>query len=531
MLKIQNIKYRIEKSSNKVTYDDLINYLYSHISKKYQPKNLRNITLIKKSIDARTKELYYVLHATFNADNEEKLLKNKNISKYIIPEELTFLKNLTPSKKNKNHVLVVGMGPSGLFNAYVLSKAGYDVTLIDRGTKIEERVKDVNEFFETGILKSNSNIQFGEGGAGTFSDGKLGTNASSAYINYVLETFVQFGAPENILYEAKPHIGTDILRIVIINMRTYLISNNVKVLFKTKLIDFDEKSAVVLSDEEKYKIPYDKLILAVGHSAIDIYELLKQKQICMSPKNFAVGVRIEHLQKDINKALYHDDYPNLDPAEYKLVVHLKNRSVYTFCMCPGGMVVNASSEDGALVVNGMSNNDRCEKNANSAVLVNVNIDDYYQGDILDGAKFLKKYEQLAYQKYGKFTVPIQLVKDFLSDTPSTSLGSITPSVKPKYKLGTINDILPDFVTSSLKEALPLLNQKLSGFAFGDAVLSAIETRSSAPIRVERNEAFATNYPNVYAIGEGAGHAGGITTSAIDGIKVAVEIIKNERGIK
>lgn len=523
MLKISNIKYLIDPTSPQPSAEELIKYISQYLTNKYYVKDLNHVELLKKSLDARDKDLYYILQAKFSVSNEASLLKKPNITKYQVVKEISHLSKLKALSKEK--ILVVGMGPSGLFNAYVLANAGADVTLIDRGQKVEDRIKTIEHFFDTGILNENSNIQFGEGGAGTFSDGKLGTNVSSPYIMYVLETFVKFGAPKEILYEAKPHIGTNVLRQVIINFRNYLIEKGVKVLFNTTLIDFNQNAAIVKQNEVISTIAFDQLVLAVGHSASDIYELLKQKNVRLEPKNFAVGVRIEHLQSMINQSMYHHDSKYLPPAEYKLVTHLKDRSVYTFCMCPGGMVVCASSHPGELVTNGMSNHERNEKNANSALLVGVNVDDYYHGDVLDGVYFLKKYEQLAYAKHQNYLAPVQLVKDFLNNQPSVKLGNVIPSIKPGYKLSRIDDVLPPFVSDALKEALPLLDGKIKGFATGDSILTAIETRSSAPVRVVRNEHLQTSIPNVYAIGEGAGYAGGITTSAIDGIKIAIRILE------
>lgn len=529
MLKISNIKYAVNPNCEQPSYEELIAFIYQYLTKKYYVKQLEHIELLKKSIDARDKKIYYILQARFAASNEQSLLRYPNITKYQIHPELIQLSKL--KVKRKEDILIVGMGPSGLFNAYVLSNAGMNVTLIDRGSAIDERVKDVEKFFETGILNENSNIQFGEGGAGTFSDGKLGTNISSPYIIYVLETFVKFGAPKAILYESKPHIGTNLLRKVIVNFRNYLIGNGVKVLFNTQLIDFYDHNAIIKQGKKINNLYFDKLVLAVGHSAIDIYELLKSKKGMLEPKNFAVGVRIEHQQKMINQSMYHLNSSFLPPAEYKLVTHLKDRSVYTFCMCPGGMVVCASSHQGQLVTNGMSNYERNEVNANSALLVGVNVEDYYQNDVLDGIYFLKKYEQLAYNKYQNYIAPVQLVKDFLNNQPSSKLGTVIPSIKPGYQLGSIDDILPPFVSSALKDALPLLDKKIKGFASDDSILTAIETRSSAPVRIVRNIDMQTSITNVYAIGEGAGYAGGITTSAIDGIKVAVKIIEQGEKIE
>ncbi len=527
MLKISNIKYKIVKDEV-ITYDMLIDYIYKYISKKYKVRNLCNVELIKKSLDARTNELVYILSAVFSCSNESSLLKYNEITKYTTSKELIELKNLRIRRRVK--VLVVGMGPSGLFNAYVLNKAGFDVTLIDKGDAVEERVKKVDNFFNNGVLDNSSNIQFGEGGAGTFSDGKLGTNVDSPYTRFILEKLVEFGANKDILYEAKPHVGTDVLRTVIVNIRKHLITSGVNVMFNTELIDFDDSTAkLLLYNKEERQEYFDYLVLAVGHSATPIYELLKKKEVELEPKNFAVGVRIEHLQSKINEVQYHGNYEHLGSADYKLVAHVGNRSLYTFCMCPGGYVVNASSEEGCLVTNGMSNQARNSLNANSALLVNVNVEDYYTGDVLDGVKFLKKYESLAYNKYGGFTAPVQLVGDFLKGKSSIKLGKVIPSIKPKYQLGTIDDVLPDFVVDTLKIGLLILDKKLFGFASDDAVMTAIETRSSAPIKIKRTTDLSTSIPNVYAIGEGSGYAGGITTSAIDGIKIAIQIVKKVEG--
>ena len=522
MLKISNIKYKIVKDEL-ITYDMLIDYIYKYISKKYKVRNLCNVELIKKSLDARTSDLVYILSAVFSCSNENSLLRYNEITKYTTPKEIIELKSLRIKRRIK--ALVVGMGPSGLFNAYVLNKAGFDVTLIDKGDSVDERVKKINTFFEKGILDESSNIQFGEGGAGTFSDGKLGTNVDSPYTSFIFEKLVEFGANKDILYEAKPHVGTDILREVIKNIRKHLIDSGVKVMFNTELVDFDNNTAKLVSKEKELTEYFDYLILAVGHSATSIYELLKKKEVELEPKNFAVGVRIEHLQKNINEVQYHGTYKKIGAADYKLVAHIGNRSLYTFCMCPGGYVVNASSENGHLVTNGMSNAARDSFNANSALLVNVNVEDYYQGDVLDGIRFLRKYEQMAYNKYGKFIAPAQLVGDFLNDKPSVKLGSVIPSIKPGYKLGTIDDVLPKFVVDTLREGLNIFDKKLNGFACKDAVMTAIETRSSAPVRIKRNSNLETNIPNVFAVGEGSGYAGGITTSAIDGIKIAIQIVK------
>lgn len=522
MLKVNNIKFLVTKEVNP-TYLDLCNYIKNTLINNYHASNVSNVKLIKKSLDARHGILNFILSATFNADNEESLIDNKNIFKYEENIDYLALKNLNKSINKK--ALVCGMGPSGLFNALILAKAGFKVTLIDRGSCVESRINDVDNFFNNGILNPESNIQYGEGGAGTFSDGKLTTNVNSPYIKYILEEFVSLGANSDILYESLPHVGTDVLRKVIVNLREKLISLGVKIYFNTKLVDFDSGVAVVEKDKAMQTLTYEYLVLAIGHSASDTFKMLKSKKISMSPKPFSMGVRIEHLQADINDSLYHGTYPCLGPASYKLVTHLDNgRSVYSFCMCPGGQVVNASTINGELVVNGMSNYARDGVNANSALLVGVNVEDYYRGDILDGIKFQRLYEQKAYNNgYAN----VQLVKDFLSDTKSTELGRIKPTIKPGYVLGEVRSSLPSFVVDSIKEALPIFDKKISGFACDDAILTAIESRSSSTITIERDENLCSSIRNVYAVGEGSGHAGGITTSALDGIKVALKIIEKE----
>ena len=344
------------------------------------------------------------------------------------------------------------MGPSGLFTAYVLNKAGFDVTLIDKGDPVEERVKKVNTFCELGILDESSNIQFGEGGAGTFSDGKLGTNVDSPYIRFIFEKLVEFGANKDILYEAKPHVGTDILREVIVNIRKHIIASGVKVMFNTELVDFDNTSAKLLYNKEEKIEYFDYLVLAVGHSATPIYELLKKKEVLLEPKNFAVGVRIEHLQNKINEVQYHGVYENLGAADYKLVAHVGSRSLYTFCMCPGGYVVNASSENDSLVINGMSNHARAGVNSNSAVAVSVLPTDY-DPTPMGAIAFQRELESRAFLLGGSdYSAPIELMGDFLSGKKKNL--SEPSIIKPSYTRGNtrisdISGIFPHAINEEL----------------------------------------------------------------------------------
>ena len=422
-------------------------------------------------------------------------------------------------------VVIIGAGPSGLFNALVLAEAGHKVTLIEQGEPVEEREKSVSIFFKSGVLNPYSNIQFGEGGAGTFSDGKLNTNVNTIYNEYVLEKFVEFGASEEILIDSKPHIGTDVLKKCLKNLKKHLEVLNVKILFNHKFIDYKTNQKVFIKalnikENKTLELDADRLVLAIGHSAKDTYHLLNDR-IILEPKPFAMGVRIEHLQDTINKSLYKDAYKFLPAASYKLVAHLENgRTVYSFCMCPGGEVVNASSEDGHLVVNGMSYSKRDGKFANSALLVNVEIDDFYKNSSLDGLFFQEKYERLAFNLLnGK--VPVQHYNDFCLNKISTTLENGT-SVNSIYGFGNLRDCLPEFVSNSLIEGISLLENKIEHFS-DNPLLIGLESRSSSPIRIKRDEDFRSSNPLIYPIGEGAGYSGGIITSAIDGIKCALKI--------
>ena len=460
----------------------------------------------------------------------------KNIEKY--EKNFIFTKEYIETKRCENintHIIIVGMGPAGLFAAWVLAHQGFDVMIIEQGKKVEERIKDIDDFQNNSNLNVYSNIHFGEGGAGCFSDGKLQTNVNTPFCEYVFETFVSKGADQNILYETMPHIGTDVLRKVIINMREQLLTLGVKILYNHEVFDFNPNNKEIychdLKELKDKKISYDKLILACGHSAKNIYEMLKKYKAEMKPKNFSVGVRIEHLQKNINKALYHGDYPNLPPASYKLVSHLNNgRSCYSFCMCPGGYVVNATSTPNKIITNGMSFHARNSSQANSALLVGINADDYYHGDILDGLKYVEQIESKAWQavnqnnQNNKYLTPVCLLKDFMNKKASTKLGKIIPSVKPGYAFYNIWEILPDYVCEAIKDSIYFFNKKIPGFNDGDAVISAPETRTSSVITILRNEeSYEASIKDVYVIGEGSGYSGGITTSCIDGVKCAMLI--------
>ena len=429
----------------------------------------------------------------------------------------------------KYQPVVVGTGPCGLFAALTLAKAGLKPIVIERGECVESRTQSVNKFNTLAILNTESNIQFGEGGAGTFSDGKLNTGTSSPLINTVLKEFVNYGANENILYESKPHIGTDILVNIVKNMRNEIIALGGEVRFNTKLVDIKQSagelsSIIVEHDGIKDEIKTNICLLAIGHSARDTFEMLSKKVI-MEPKPFSIGVRVEHLQDSISYSQYGDKYNLLPPAAYKLACHLNNgRSCYSFCMCPGGYVVAAASEDEMVVTNGMSYSKRDGKNANAALLVGVTPEDYGSNNVLAGVEFQRKYESLAYKINNSYKAPCQRYGDLKNNKISSSFGE----VKPTYPIGVVEaDLracLPSYVTDSLIEAMPLFDKKIKGFANEDALFTGVETRSSSPVRIMRDENFSSSIKGLIPCGEGAGYAGGITSAAVDGINCALSVL-------
>lgn len=477
-----------------------------------------------------------------SVQNEEKVIKRlKNKVQKV--QTVVYKAPSHGSYPLQNRPVIAGAGPAGLFCAYLLAKEGYRPLLIERGAPVEERTEDVRKFWETGVLDPSSNVQFGEGGAGTFSDGKLNTlvKDSRGRGRFVLETFVQFGAPESILYEQKPHIGTDILSEIVSNMRRAIISAGGKVMFHCQAADLqfepdeseesDKKlrlSAVYTSDGKC--IPSQVLILAVGHSARDTFEMLYQKGVQMQPKSFAVGVRIEHPQKLIQTAQYGEEMAGkLPPASYKLTETLENgRGVYTFCMCPGGYVVNASSESGKLAVNGMSYHDRAGENANSAVIVTVTPDDYRSNEAeenpLSGIAFQRHLEENAYA-LGSGRIPVQRFEDFCNDVETSSFGSVRPQTRGLHTPANVRRIFPEYLAEALEDGIFRMDRKIHGFAMDDALLSGVESRTSSPVRIPRGDTFESNINGLYPCGEGAGYAGGITSAAMDGLKTAEAIIR------
>lgn len=521
MLRLENIKIREELNTEDVV----------KVACKKNHIDLCDVTdfyIFKKSIDARNKEdICYNYTIDVEVKDEKKYRKIKTV------KENNFELKLDLNRKSDKRPVIVGAGPAGLFCGLILSEYGLNPIIIEQGKTIEERQKDVEEFINNGKINIKSNIQFGEGGAGTFSDGKLTSGIHDPLCKIVLNRFVEFGAPKQIKYINKPHIGTDNLINVVANMRNYIISKGGEFLFNEKVIDFEsENNRLTRIITDNREIETDTAVFAIGHSARDTFEKLYEKNIYMEKKNFSVGVRIEHKQEMINKSQYGDKSKlDLPPAEYKLAYHDKEtgRSCYTFCMCPGGFVMASSSEENQIVTNGMSKFSRNGENANSAVLVNVTPEDFKGESPLEGMYFQKELEKKAFELGGKnYFAPIQRLEDFFKNKKTESLGKIKPTYKPGVTYSNLNDILPDFVSDTLKNGIRYFDMKIKGFADNDAVLTGVETRSSSPVKIIRNEEFMTeSIYGLYPCGEGPGYAGGIMSAAVDGIRCAIKIIEHE----
>lgn len=516
MVRLSNIKIRKDMNEEE---------LFEEICKKYRinPKSLTEKRIIKKSIDARNKnDIFYNYTVEISCKNEGKI---KNAQKVIETKDIV----IEIKRKSNVRPIIIGAGPAGLFSALTLVKNGIKPIVIEQGKNVDERKADVDEFLKSGKLNTMSNVQFGEGGAGTFSDGKLTSGIHNPLCKNVLQEFYNFGAPKQILYINKPHIGTDNLINIIKNMRNKIIELGGTFLFNEKVVDFEIQGSKIVAVKcgSGKTFETDTVILAIGHSARDTFEKLYEKGVKMEKKNFSVGVRIEHKQEMINKSQYGENTKlKLPPAEYKLVYHGKDRSCYTFCMCPGGTVMASSSEENTIVTNGMSKFARNGENANSAVLVNVTPDDFKGDSPLEGMYFQKMLEQEAFKLGGSnYFAPIQRFEDFKNNKKSTFIGEIKPTYKPGVTLSNLNEILPDFVSKTLVEGIEYFEKSIKGFANPDAILTGVETRSSSPVQITRNEKKESNISGLYPCGEGAGYAGGIMSAAVDGIKCAIAVLE------
>ncbi len=515
----------------KLSLDDDEQLLKIELAKKLKipQESISSYRIFKKSVDARKKsQIHFVYTLDVELKNEDKILKMHSKKGVIkVPRTDYKYKNIAPS--NIQRPIIVGTGPSGLFAGLVLAQMGYNPILLERGKSVDERAVDVGLFWSQGKLNTESNVQFGEGGAGTFSDGKLTTLVKDPRSGKVLEEFVKAGAPEEILYINKPHIGTDILRDVVKNIRNTIISLGGEVRFNSKVTDVivENNNVTGVRINESEILKSDKVLLALGHSARDTFEMLYNNGIEIIQKGFSIGVRIEHSQSLINEKQYGEfaNHKKLGAADYKLSSHFDNgRSAYTFCMCPGGMVVAATSEADMVVTNGMSIHARDQENANSAVLVGVVPEDYGSEHPLAGIEFQRKWEHLAFIAGGRnYKAPAQKVGDFLNDIPSEEIGSINPTYNPGVTMTDLRKCLPEYVSDTLKMALLAFDKNINGFANPDAIMTGVETRSSSPIRIPRDETLQSNIKGLYPVGEGAGYAGGIMSAAIDGIKVAEQL--------
>lgn len=517
------------------------------VQRRIHGRKVPDYRISKQSIDARDKSK---LRYSYSVDLPDVKISGKELSRILSDKNIMLIEekkydfqrlvsDWQGGEKTMLHhpPVIVGTGPAGLFCGYQLAKAGYQPILIERGLPVEERTREIEGYWSGGELNPECNVQFGEGGAGTFSDGKLNTMIKdrAGRIDEVLGTFVSFGAPGDIRYVNKPHIGTDLLRDVVRNMRNTIRELGGQVLFDTCLTDLQFQGdssrggmlqGITLRRQGVLRtLPCECLILAIGHSARDTFYMLQNQGLDMTPKAFAVGLRIEHDARMIQTSQYgtSKEAEALPAADYKLTHQTADkRAVYSFCMCPGGHIVNASSEPGHIAVNGMSYRSRQGRNSNSAIVVNVTPEDFEGSGPLAGIEFQRKWEQAAFRA-GQGNVPLQLFGDYKAHRPSTSFGGIVPDLKGQYAFADLNDCLPNFVNNAIISGILSFEHRIRGFAREDGILCGIESRTSSPVRLERNRDFSSNIKGVFPCGEGAGYAGGITSAAVDGIKVAEAI--------
>lgn len=536
MLQYRQCKIEYTKDSHGELVKKLAGQLRVH------PKDIREMQLLHKSLDARKKpELYYTYTVAFTCPDEEQVLrknrKDKNLSIFV-PQPSLWERTceVRQEEETGERIVIVGSGPAGLMCAYFLAQCGKKPLIIERGGSMWERVDKVSKFWEQGELDEETNVSFGEGGAGTFSDGKLNTGVKdkTGKKAFVLDAFVKHGAPEEIRYLAKPHIGTDKLRNVILSMRETIEELGGTYRFHTRFTGFCQEnpgsvrvSGIRVCNEngEEEVIPCDRCVLAIGHSARDTFEVLKDAGIPMQQKPFAVGVRVEHPQKKINKIQYGIDDTRLPAADYKLTGRTSDdRGVYSFCMCPGGYVVNASTEAGMTAINGMSNHARDSARANSAIIVTVDERDFESTDVLAGVAFQRELERRTFEE-GHGKIPVQRLGDFARNQATESLEGMCPSTKGRFVPANVKKILPPFVADGIMEGMRQFGARMRGFDDEDTLLLGTETRTSSPVRIVRNETFESDgMPGLYPCGEGAGYAGGIMSAAMDGLRVAVQIV-------
>ena len=490
---------------------------------------IRKVKIVRRSIDARKKpdvKYNYTIDVQVSG-NEEKILRNSRCKKASIAPWTSY--KVKPLKNpDAKRPVVVGFGPAGMFAALVLAMAGARPIVLERGEDAESRHEKVQRFWQTGELDVRSNVQFGEGGAGTFSDGKLNTGVNNPRIPWVLEQFVLAGANEEIMYDAKPHVGTDVLLHVVQHIRNKIISLGGEVRFNTQVMGLKTEDGRLTGLElnDGSTLDCTHCILAIGHSARDTFRMLEQSGIGMEPKAFSMGVRIEHPQSMVDMAQYGQLSPHLPPADYKLVSHQEEATVYTFCMCPGGYVVAAASEEGGVVTNGMSFSDRSGENANAAVLVTLQPKDFPYPGPLGGAVWQREIEEKAFKLSGSYLAPAQRFGDFLEGKASTGEGSVRPTYLPGVHWCDLHEVLPPIITDNLKKGILDLDKRLKGFASPDAVLTGPETRSSSPVRILRDENGQARLSGLYPAGEGAGYAGGIMSAAVDGMEAAEAVLKS-----